>query len=71
MWIASAIQETALPSTPWNLVEVEMLERLAAILAEEHPKGCANAPGEMSAEELLKPAADGAKAILAEQAHSR
>ena len=40
MWIASAIQETALPSTPWNLVEVEMLERLAAILAEEQPLGC-------------------------------
>ena len=53
-----------MPATAWNLVETEMLEQLASKLAEEHPTWCKSAPGEKPADELLKPAADAAEALL-------
>ena len=54
-WVVGAVQETALPGTPWALLEVEMMEILAAKLAQDHPTLCAAAPGETPAAELFEP----------------
>ena len=53
-WVAGAIAETALPGTAWGLVELELLEYFAEILAESYPKLCGAAPGEIPYDELLE-----------------
>ena len=63
-WIEGAVAETAQTGSAWNLLEDELLERLAQELGKHHPKHFAAVDDQQNSADLLKPLENAAKVKL-------